>query len=152
MYQFSLPIIEQCANSEHCSCMIVLEKMFVNWSRPGFHIDRSNSGHWPNFPEISGPREGINFTGSSCGMFSNIGLFKQNWVVTWISNNICSFIWNLINCWCHQFNLSRPEQNGRHFADDNFRCIFVNDNFCILIKMSLKFVPNGPIDNNPAFA
>ena len=22
--------------------------------------------------------------------------------------------------------------------------------FCILIKMSLKFVPNGPIDNNPA--
>ena len=43
-------------------------------------------------------------------------------------------------------------QNGRHFADYNFRCIFVNENFCILIKKkSLKFVLNAPIDNNPAF-
>ena len=27
---------------------------------------------------------------------------------------------------------------------------FVNENFCILIKISLKFVPKGPNDNNPA--
>ena len=27
---------------------------------------------------------------------------------------------------------------------------FVNEKFCILIKISLKFVPEGPIDNNPA--
>ena len=32
-------------------------------------------------------------------------------------------------------------------ADDIFRCIFMNENFCILIKSSLKFVPKGPIDN-----
>ena len=31
-----------------------------------------------------------------------------------------------------------------------FRCIFVNENICILIKISLNFVPKGPIDNNPA--
>ena len=30
-----------------------------------------------------------------------------------------------------------------------FRSIFVNEKFCILIKISLKFVPKGPIDNNP---
>ena len=42
------------------------------------------------------------------------------------------------------------EINARHFADDIFWCIFVNEKFCILIKFSLKFVPNGPIDNNPA--
>ena len=42
-----------------------------------------------------------------------------------------------------------PDQNGRRFADDTFSCIFVNEKFCILIKISLKFVPNGPIDNNP---
>ena len=35
-------------------------------------------------------------------------------------------------------------------ADDIFKCIFVNENFSILIKISLKFVPKGPIDNNPA--
>ena len=36
------------------------------------------------------------------------------------------------------------------FADDNIKCIFVNENACILIKMSLKFVPKGPIDNDLA--
>ena len=35
-------------------------------------------------------------------------------------------------------------------ADDIFKCIFVNESFSILIKISLKFVPKGPIDNNPA--
>ena len=45
-----------------------------------------------------------------------------------------------------------PGQNGRHFADDIFRCIFVNEFFFILITISLKFVRKGPIDNNPALA
>ena len=40
--------------------------------------------------------------------------------------------------------------NGRHFADDIVRCIFVNEKFCILIKISLMVVPEGPIDNNAA--
>ena len=48
------------------------------------------------------------------------------------------------------FNTLRPRQNGRHFADDSFKFIFLNENAWILIKISLKFVPNGPIDNNPA--
>ena len=45
---------------------------------------------------------------------------------------------------------SPPGQNGHHFADDIFRCIFVNVKFWVLITISLKFVPKGPIDNNPA--
>ena len=49
------------------------------------------------------------------------------------------------------FNSLAPGQNGRHFADDIFRCIFVNENFLILIKISQKFVPKGPISNNAAF-
>ena len=32
-------------------------------------------------------------------------------------------------------------------ADDIFKCIFLNEKFCIVIRISLKFVPNGPIDN-----
>ena len=48
------------------------------------------------------------------------------------------------------FNSSPPEQKGRHFTDNIFRCIPVNEKFFILIKISLKFVPKGPIDNNPA--
>ena len=43
-----------------------------------------------------------------------------------------------------------PGQNGRHFADDISKCIFMNEKFCILIQISLKFVPKGPIDNKSA--
>ena len=44
----------------------------------------------------------------------------------------------------------RPRQNGRHFADDTFKRIFLNENVRITIKISLKFVPKGPINNIPA--
>ena len=44
-------------------------------------------------------------------------------------------------------NTLRPRQNGRHFADDTFRRIFLKENVRISIKMSLKFVPKSPIDN-----
>ena len=46
-------------------------------------------------------------------------------------------------------NSSPPGQNGRHFADSIFRCIFMNEKFCTFIKISVKFVPKGAIDNNP---
>ena len=36
-------------------------------------------------------------------------------------------------------------------ADDIFKCIFLNEKVRILIKFSLKCIPKGPIDNNPAF-
>ena len=44
-------------------------------------------------------------------------------------------------------NTLRPRKNGRHFADDIFKCIFLNENDWIPIKISLKFVPLGPINN-----
>ena len=50
----------------------------------------------------------------------------------------------------HHLTISPIGQNGRHFADDIFRCIFVNEKLCILIQISLKFVPMGPADNDPA--
>ena len=44
----------------------------------------------------------------------------------------------------------RLRQNGRHFPDDIFRCIFLNENVWISIKFSLKFVPKVRINNIPA--
>ena len=49
-----------------------------------------------------------------------------------------------------QINSSPPGQYGRHFADYIFKCIFMNEKFCILIQVSLKFIPKGQIDNNSA--
>ena len=34
-------------------------------------------------------------------------------------------------------------------ADYIFRCIFMNNFFFDLIKISFKFVPERPVDNNP---
>ena len=43
-------------------------------------------------------------------------------------------------------NTLRQRQHGRHFADDTFKRIFLNEN----VKISLKFVHKGPINNIPA--
>ena len=53
-------------------------------------------------------------------------------------------------CCISYVNTLRPRQNGRHFADDIFECIFLTENIWIPIKISLKFVPKGPINNIPA--
>ena len=44
----------------------------------------------------------------------------------------------------------RPRQNGHHFPDDIFKCIFLNENVWISIRISLKFAPEVPINNKPA--
>ena len=43
----------------------------------------------------------------------------------------------------------KPRQNGRHFADDIFKLIFLTENVWIVIKISLNFVPQGPINHIP---
>ena len=48
------------------------------------------------------------------------------------------------------FDTLRPRQNGHHFADDIFKCIFLNENIWILIKISLKIVPKALVNKIPA--
>ena len=43
-----------------------------------------------------------------------------------------------------------PRQNDRHIPDDIFKRIFLNENVAISSLISLKFVPQGPIYDNPA--
>ena len=47
-------------------------------------------------------------------------------------------------------NTSRPRQNGRRYPVDIFKCIFLNENICIPINISLKSVPKGQIYNIPS--
>ena len=54
---------------------------------------------------------------------------------------------NIVCWWVDSFNTLRPKQNGRHFPDDTFKRIFLNDNVRISIKISPKFVSKGPIIN-----
>ena len=52
--------------------------------------------------------------------------------------------------WSLRFNALRPRRNEQHFAGDIFKRIFFNENVWISIKISLKFIPKGPINNIPA--
>ena len=44
-------------------------------------------------------------------------------------------------------NIMKPEQNGRHLADNIFWYIFLNEKYYILIKISLNCVAKVPGDN-----
>ena len=50
----------------------------------------------------------------------------------------------------HTVNTLRPTQIGRHFPDVIYKWIFFNENVWISIKISLKFVPWGPINSIPS--
>ena len=62
-----------------------------------------------------------------------------------VQNSTTSCLWK--RC---AVNSSSPGQNGSHFADDIFNCIFMNELFGISVRISLKFVHKGPNDNIPA--
>ena len=47
-------------------------------------------------------------------------------------------------------NSSPHGENDCDFADDIFICIFVNEKLSIFIKISLRFVHRGHIDDIPA--
>ena len=47
--------------------------------------------------------------------------------------------------WC--VNRLMPRKDGRHFPDDIFKCIFLNENVELLINISLQFIPKG-VNNN----
>ena len=47
-------------------------------------------------------------------------------------------------------NSLRPKQNRRHFADDIFKCIFLNENEWISLRISLKFIPKVRMNNIPS--
>ena len=51
---------------------------------------------------------------------------------------------------CPLLNTLRPKRNEQHFADDIFKRIFIHENVWVPIKISWKFVPNGPVNNIPA--
>ena len=70
-----------------------------------------------------------------------LGSFTCPWL-------LCNGIYcALMSSW---FDPLRPRQNSRLFPDDIFKDIFLNENVGISLEISLNFVPQGPINNNPA--
>ena len=47
-------------------------------------------------------------------------------------------------------NSLRSRRDRRHFADDIFKCVFLNENAWVSLRISLKFVPKVRINNIPS--
>ena len=63
---------------------------------------------------------------------------RVHWKYLWVDINLLFlFLVYSVTYQFTRFNTLRSRQNGRHFADDTFKLIFLNENCCILIKMSL---------------
>ena len=71
-------------------------------------------------------------------------------IVLFALNIIILFIYPALFEGLKWINTLRPRQDGLHFPDDIFKRIFLNENVWILLKISLKLVPKGPINNIPA--
>ena len=71
--------------------------------------------------------------------------------VTVITRVSSSYILNIIAAALAKWGLNtlRLSQNGRHYPDIIFKCIFLNTNIRISINISLNIVPRGHIDNIP---
>ena len=50
-------------------------------------------------------------------------------------------------CYVDMANTLTRRQDGCHFPDDMFKCIFLTENMWISIEFSLKFLCMGPINN-----
>ena len=77
-------------------------------------------------------------------------IFQGHWVNPSHYVKLFWALWVQLLAPLNVFNTLRLRQNGRHFADDIFKCIFLNENVWIPIEISLKFVPKDPINNIPA--
>ena len=80
----------------------------------------------------------------SCGLFLGF-LWSQSWLGSTGTENII----HAEQVTLHNLNTLRPRLNGCHFPDNIFKCFLLNENVWIPIKILLKFVPKGPINNTP---
>ena len=81
-----------------------------------------------------------------------VNLHSEELLHCYWGNRILAIKWEMLsisNPMPHIMHIE-AETNGRHFADDIFKCILFNENVWISIQISLKFVPKGPINNIPA--
>ena len=77
------------------------------------------------------------------------------WPVDRQSQGISNHHIDLVSLECYslstgRLNTLRLRQNGHHFVDHVFKCIFLNENVWVSHKISFKFGHKVPIDNIPA--
>ena len=85
--------------------------------------------------------------GSSNCSVSQITYRLQITVIVWTNVNQDLWCYIALLCYYELINKLRLRRKRRQFADDIFKCIFLNENVWIWIKISMKFISKGPIYN-----
>ena len=82
--------------------------------------------------------------------FNGVLPYYFQWAIHWQAvPRVKGIQYNLSIMHTVAVNTLRPRQNGRRFPH-MFKCIFLNKNVWISLKISLKFVPKVRINNLPA--
>ena len=120
----------------HAELMTKLSLLQFSWVTL-YVLSQKNHKHERSCIEIDGISEGL--------------LESHIWSGVFVFDRVppCG---DIRNRYLHQnrFNTLRPSQDGRHFAADIFKCIFLNKYVRISAEISLKFVPKGTINNIPS--
>ena len=121
----------RCTPIPECrSCLLTHPNLFIKVSRDA----RVPSGAKTIFRYITG----------YCNVFLKFS-DVQCFIIFFLDQTSSYKIGDAIFSDISRVNTSRPRKNGGHFADEIFKCIFLKENAWISIKISPKFVPNGPI-------
>ena len=102
-----------------------------------------------NFEELLELRADTRFLNAATFITTDMQLTHLSYV--YISSGIAWAVQACMHAELTSYHIE-AEKNGRQFPDDIFKCIFFNENVSILFKISLKFVPRGPINNIPSLA
>ena len=79
-------------------------------------------------------------------LYNNLAMTSPYWCPP---SRLCLFALDRASeCQMSYASTLKPRHNGRHFPDDIFKCIFVNEYVWILNTIWLKFVYKGLIDNS----
>ena len=80
-------------------------------------------------------------------MISHLQVADIRFRSTNIESSNGGYVFGMFVIWDNRrINTLRPRQNGRHFADDTFKRIILNNTFRISIRFLLKIVPRAPIN------
>ena len=132
------------------SYLLVSKAYPVNTLRP-----RQDGRHFPanifKWSLVSCKLVGLHYWNGHFFKFFSIQVIEALEVYVAVSFNVwCPSTSYLLVSKAYPVNTLRPRQDGRHFPDNIFKRIFLNENVRISIKISLKFVLKGPINNIPA--
>ena len=119
----ALELLQSCANHQY------LNEFVLSYSKE-MHLKMSSANGWPLYWGISEQKQ------TACGSFHCMYTSRCPTVTAYASKHSQIEVEVIIN--------------GYHVADNIFRCIFLNENYCIFSQISLKSVPKGRFDSKSA--